>query len=108
MELVFDRLAVLELSAQLEDRPTCARDEHAGAFQHAQTLDGFVDATEVFFDPLVQFLSAEPVDTEDRSIAIGRNISLNILLVVHTERDDHIRIISARPPTRHERRLYEA
>ncbi len=68
----------------------------------------FLDATEVFFDPLVQFLSAEPVDTEDRSIAIGRNISLNILLVVHTERDDHIRIVSARPPTRHERRLYEA
>ena len=67
----------------------------------------FIDAMQVFLDPFVVYLDSHGIEDEPRSAAIGLNYSLNLLLVVHTERDDYIRIISARTPTRHERRLYE-
>ncbi|NNJ13472.1 hypothetical protein EKD04_024410 [Chloroflexales bacterium ZM16-3] len=38
---------------------------------------------------------------------IGLSISNRLLVVVYTERTDHIRIISARQATGSERRLYE-
>ncbi|MEI7852031.1 MAG: BrnT family toxin [Kiritimatiellales bacterium] len=44
---------------------------------------------------------------EDRYIDIGLSISNRLLVVVYTERMDHIRIISARQATGAERRLYE-
>ena len=43
---------------------------------------------------------------EDRYIAIG--MVGDLLFVVFTEREDYIRIISARSATRSERRLYYA
>ncbi len=67
----------------------------------------FYDAMEVFFDKFQRFLEPAEIDAEERRAVIGMNLSLNLLLVVHTERDDYTRIISARPPTRDERRLYE-
>lgn len=67
----------------------------------------FYDAMEVFIDRFQRFMAAEEVDAEERRAVIGMSLSLNLLLVVHTERNDHIRIISARPATRHERRFYE-
>ncbi len=44
---------------------------------------------------------------EERYIDIGRSISNRVLVVVYTERDDYIRIISARQATTTERRIYE-
>jgi len=45
--------------------------------------------------------------TELRWITIGESSRCRLLSVLHTDRGDVIRIISARPVTRSERRIYE-
>jgi uncharacterized DUF497 family protein len=44
---------------------------------------------------------------EERFILLGRSFRGRIVVVVHTERADRIRLISARKATRAERRRYE-
>jgi hypothetical protein len=44
---------------------------------------------------------------ENRFIILGRAHDEKLLVVVHTERGDNIRIISARPASRRERKYYE-
>ncbi|MCI0441231.1 MAG: BrnT family toxin [Chloroflexi bacterium] len=66
----------------------------------------FEEAAEAFFDPFYQTGDAS-VDEEQRDFIIGYSHSQRLLLVVHVERGEHIRIISARRATRHERKLYE-
>jgi uncharacterized DUF497 family protein len=44
---------------------------------------------------------------EDRFILIGRSAMERMLVVVHLERGDRIRLISARLAARRERRTYE-
>ena len=44
---------------------------------------------------------------EQRFVTFGISKKNRILVVAHTEEGDSIRIISARPATRQERRLYE-
>jgi uncharacterized protein len=44
---------------------------------------------------------------EDRSITLGLSLLSRVLLVVHTERSERIRIISARRATPAERSQYE-
>ena len=68
----------------------------------------FEEATTVFLDPL----SATGDDpdhsaNEHRFITIGLSTSGRLLTVSHTERDDSIRIISARRSTKEEREIYE-
>ena len=47
-------------------------------------------------------------DEEDRFVLVGRSASGNrLLVVVHTERGDRVRIISAREATKNERAQYE-
>jgi len=46
-------------------------------------------------------------DKEDRFILIGSSIKNRLLVVVHTERGNKIRIISARKATKKERKKYE-
>lgn len=46
-------------------------------------------------------------DKEDRFILIGNSVKNRLLVVVHTERRDKIRIISARKATKKERKQYE-
>ena len=46
-------------------------------------------------------------DHEERFIIVGESIQRRLLVVVHTERGDNIRIISARAATPRERRAYE-
>lgn len=46
-------------------------------------------------------------DSEDRFVLIGNSFANRILIVVHTERNDKIRIISARKVTRKEKKQYE-
>jgi uncharacterized DUF497 family protein len=46
-------------------------------------------------------------DEEDRFILIGNSASYRLLVVVHTERGENIRIISARRATKKERKQYE-
>jgi uncharacterized DUF497 family protein len=66
----------------------------------------FEEAVEVFFDPFYQGGDAS-VDDEQREFIIGYSLSLRLLLVVYVERGERTRIISTRPATRHERKLYE-
>jgi uncharacterized DUF497 family protein len=64
----------------------------------------FDEASTVFKDDLSITIS-DPLHSEDeeRLVLIGRSYRDKLLVVVHTERGDRIRIISARPATRRER-----
>ncbi|MEG5056829.1 BrnT family toxin [Microcoleus sp. A2-C5] len=66
----------------------------------------FEEATEVFLDPFYKEGDASS-ETEKRDFIIGYSITQRLLLVVYVERSLRIRIISARPVTRTERKLYE-
>lgn len=68
----------------------------------------FTEATTVFNDPFCISLEDEAHSTiEFRFLAIGYSAVQRLLLVVHAERGNNIRIISARLATKNERRLYE-
>ena len=67
----------------------------------------FEEAAEAFFDPFYQGGDAS-VNDEQRHFILGYSLSQRLLLVVYTERGERTRIISARPATRYERKLYEA
>ena len=68
----------------------------------------FEEAASVFFDPLSLTVS-DPLhsDEENRFIITGLSDRQRQLVVVHTDRDDKIRIISARLTTPNERSKYE-
>ncbi len=67
-------------------------DEASTAFQDTFSL--------TIFDPLHS-------EEEDRFILVGDSYKNRLLVVVHTEREDKIRIISARKATKNETRQYE-
>ncbi len=68
----------------------------------------FEEASTVFGDPL-SLTIADPIHPgkELRFVTIGQSLEGKMLIVVHTDRGDHIRIISARKATRNERNNYE-
>ena len=68
----------------------------------------FEEASTVFADPL-SLTIPDPLhsEEEDRFVTMGMSIKGRLLVVVHTERGDIIRIISARLATPRERRDYE-
>lgn len=75
------------------------REKHGVSFEEAATVFG-------------DMLSLTVGDTlhsgdEDRFVTVGEAVDRNLLVVVHTERGDYIRIISARKATRRERKSYE-
>jgi uncharacterized DUF497 family protein len=66
----------------------------------------FEVAVEVFFDPRRYELADDREDYgEARFVTVGR-VGRRLLTVVHAEKDDRIRIISAREATRDERERY--
>jgi uncharacterized DUF497 family protein len=68
----------------------------------------FDEATTVFRDTLsITISDPDHSDFEDRFIDIGVSHRMQLLVVSYTERQDKIRIISARQPTRAERKSYE-
>ena len=69
---------------------------------------GFHEAASVLEDPLSTTYPA-PAHShgEQRYVTIGRSRLGRTLVVAHADRGDTIRIISARPATRRERRFYE-
>ena len=72
---------------------------HGVSFDDASTA--FKDTLSLtIFDPLHS-------ENEDRFILIGTSISNRLLVIVHTERVNCIRIISARKATSKEREYYE-
>jgi uncharacterized DUF497 family protein len=73
--------------------------DHAVSFNEAATVFDDVQGITIF-DP-------DHSESEDRFILFGRSAMNRFLLVVHTERDDVVRVISARELTRIERGKYE-
>ena len=69
---------------------------------------GFQETSTIFGDPLsLTIPDPEHSLSEERYITVGRAFSGKLLVVVHTERGDNIRIISARRASRRERNFYE-
>ncbi|MFM6277086.1 MAG: BrnT family toxin, partial [Dolichospermum sp.] len=68
----------------------------------------FNEASTVFNDHLsVTFPDPDHSYGEERYVIIGLSSANRILIVPHTDREDRVRIISAREATRNERRFYE-
>jgi uncharacterized DUF497 family protein len=69
----------------------------------------FDEAVTVFYDPLsATFDDPDHSDDEQRFITIGYSSQGRLLVVSHTEREEIIRIISARSATAHERKRHES
>ena len=68
----------------------------------------FTEAMTVFGDPLA-LTGYDPrhSDEEDRYITMGTSADGRLLVISHTDRGENVRIISARPASRAERRDYE-
>jgi hypothetical protein len=66
------------------------------------------EAATLFGDPLSVTIP-DPLHSqvENRSIILGLSHKRQLLVVIHTERSDNIRIISARRASRRERISYE-
>lgn len=68
----------------------------------------FHEAATVFADPFaITFADPDHSEVEERSLTLGFSNRSRLLIVAHTTRPAGLRIISARPTTRVERRLYE-
>ena len=68
----------------------------------------FEEATTAFGDELSITID-DPLhsEDEDRLILIGQSKTLKILVVIHIEKREDIRIISARKATKKEQKIYE-
>jgi uncharacterized DUF497 family protein len=68
----------------------------------------FEEAATVFRDVL-SATGADPDHSfdEERFVTFGVSTDNRLLTIAHTDRDDTIRIISARPATPSERKIYE-
>lgn len=72
----------------------------------------FEEAAEIFLDPLQLSMPDKHSELEERWITLGNTQAQQLRLVAHTFMTYHqdqvtIRIISARPATRHEQKHYE-
>ncbi len=68
----------------------------------------FEEATTIFGDPLsITIDSPQIKHGEQRYVTVGFSAAGQVLVVVHIDRNDRIRIISARKATGPERRQYE-
>jgi len=74
-------------------------EKHGVSFEEATTVFGDHSAT-ILADP-------DHSDDEDRFVLIGYSTNQRLLTVVHVERRQTLRIISAWPADRAERRIYE-
>lgn len=83
-------------------------DENKARTNTAKHAVTFEEASTVFGDSL-SITIADPAHSqaEDRFIILGRSHRQRLLVVVHTERGDRIRLISARRASRNECKQYE-
>jgi len=69
----------------------------------------FDEAVSVFYDSLsATFPDPDSSRAEERLVTAGRSSQGRLLVVVHTEQGETIRIISARLATAHERKRHES
>lgn len=78
---------------------------HSNFEKHGVTFD---EAGSAFRDALSMTIP-DPLhsDDEDRFVLIGYSHRERLLVIVHTYRSYRVRLISARPATKRERRHYE-
>jgi uncharacterized DUF497 family protein len=68
----------------------------------------FEEAATAFGDPLsITIGDPDHSEAEDRFILLGMTFRGRLVVVVHTDRGENVRVISARIPTRRERQFYE-
>ena len=68
----------------------------------------FQEAASVFGDPLaITYPDPDHSMAEERFITVGLSSAGRVLIVAHTDRNENIRIISARTTTQQERKQYE-
>jgi hypothetical protein len=82
-----------------DDKALANIQKHGVTFEEAATVFG--DAFSITQDDVFHS------DFEERFITIGLSLISRVLLVVHAERDEKIRIISARKATPSERIAYD-
>jgi len=69
----------------------------------------FDEAVSAFYDPLsATFPDPDSPPGEQRLITVGHSSQARLLVVVHTEQGETIRIVSARLATAHERKRHES
>lgn len=69
----------------------------------------FQEAATAFGDPLsITIPDPDHSDDESRFVLLGTTFSGRLVVVVHTDREEAVRIISARLAARRERRDYES
>lgn len=82
-----------------------AEKARANYYKHGVHFD---EGVTIFEDPLsITIADPDHSDKEDRWLDIGMSNRGRILVVVYTERGTLIRVISCRPASRAERRIYE-
>ena len=83
-------------------------DKKKAAVNLAKHKVSFEEAATVFGDPLSDtFDDPDHSAEEQRFLIIGYSVSDRLLFVSHTDDGETVRIISAREPTRGERKSYE-
>ena len=80
-----------------ENKNKANKEKHKISFETAQY---------VFLDPNAKHKFSRDVCSEKRMQIVGKILNVVIVLVVYTERNDNIRIISARPASKKERIFY--
>lgn len=80
-----------------ENKNIANKEKHKISFETAQY---------VFLDPGAKHKFSRVVDNEQRMEIVGKVLNVIILMVVYTERNGNIRIISARPASKKERSFY--
>lgn len=83
-------------------------DEAKNAANYAKHAITFEEAADVFFDSLsITVPDPDHSANEQRFATIGMTTHGVVVVVIHTDADDAVRIISARLATPKERRNYE-
>lgn len=81
------------------------RKAESNVLKHGVSFD---EAVTVFADEMaLTFSDSDHSETEDRSRTYGISNKGRLLVVVHTERKNNVRIISARKATRYEKTIYK-
>jgi uncharacterized protein len=82
-----------------EPKATANFKKHKVSFEEAKTI---------FNDPLLlTFPDREHSNGEQRQLSIGLSTRGRVLIIVHTDRGNNIRLISGRKATANERKVYE-
>jgi uncharacterized DUF497 family protein len=68
----------------------------------------FEEAATIFNDPMIATISdPDHAEDEERYVSIGISVQGRLLVVIHVEREERIRLISCRKATKTERKTYE-